>query len=155
MTGGLAVVAVLVVASGFGIWRQRTDGRVQRVAVAPTTRAAEAVDAPAAANPTSSPFAAFGHLGEHATIVQFSATVCAPCRAAKVIAREVAAQVAGVTHVEINAEEHMDLVKEFGIMRTPTILVLDGQARLSARISGVPRRDELLIALDDRRFEDI
>ena len=71
------------------------------------------------------------------------------------IAGEVAQQVPGVPHVEINAEDNMELVKEFGIMRTPTILVLDGQGRLSARISGVPRRDELLIALDDRRYEDI
>lgn len=146
MSGAVAVIGVLAVASAFGIWRQRTDGRVRVIAIEPDAGFPAAVP---------SPFAAFGVMGEHATIVQFSATVCAPCRAAKVIASEVAQQVSGVTHVEINAEENMDLVKEFGIMRTPTILVLDGQGRLSARISGVPRRDELLIALDDRRFEDI
>lgn len=146
MNGAFAVIGVLAVASAFGIWRQRTDGRVRVIAAEPAVGLEAAV---------LSPFAAFGEMGEHATIVQFSATVCAPCRAAKVIAGEVAQQVSGVTHVEINAEENMELVKEFGIMRTPTILVLDGQGRLSARISGVPRRDELLIALDDRRFEDI
>lgn len=102
-----------------------------------------------------SPFAAHGEMGSRATIVQFSSTVCAPCRAAKAIATEVAGAVPGVRHVEINAEEHMELVREYGIMRTPTILVLDGHGRLSARISGVPRKDELLVAVDDRRFEDI
>jgi thiol-disulfide isomerase/thioredoxin len=146
MNGAFAVIAVLAAASAFGIWRQRTDGRVRRIAAVPE---------PGLEAPSPSPFAAFGEMGEHATIVQFSATVCAPCRAAKVIAGEVARQVPGVTHVEVNAEENMELVKEFGIMRTPTILVLDGQGRLSARISGVPRRDELLVALDDRRYEDI
>lgn len=147
MSGAAAVIVVLALASAFGLWRQRTDGRVRMVESETVTERSDV--------PPVSPFAAFGQMGEHATIVQFSATVCAPCRAAKVIAGEVAQQVPGVTHVEINAEEQMELVKEFGIMRTPTILVLDGQGRLSARISGVPRRDELLVALDDRRFEDI
>lgn len=147
MNGAYAVVGVLAVASAFGIWRQRTDGRVRVIAPAPEP-ANVAATAP-------SPFAAIGELGEHATIVQFSAPVCAPCRAAKVIATEVAATVPGVRHLEVDAEANMELVKEFGIMRTPTILVLDGQGRLSARISGVPRKDELLIALDDRRYEDI
>ena len=147
MNGGLAVVAVLVLSSAFGIYRQRTDGRV---------RVLTADEQPSTSpSPAPSPFAAFGEMGEHATIVQFSATVCAPCRAAHVIAGEVAAQVPGVTHLDINAEHHMELVKEFGILRTPTILVLDGLGRLSARISGVPRREELLIALDDRRFENL
>ncbi len=147
MSGWLAVLAVLVLASAFGIYRQRTDGRV---------RVLSPDDQPSIPTPpTASPFTAFGEMGEHATIVQFSATVCAPCRAAHVIAAEVAAQVPGVTHLDINAEHNMELVKEFGIMRTPTILVLDGLGRLSARISGVPRREELLIALDDRRFENL
>lgn len=151
MSGAYAVIGALALASVFGLWRQRTDGRVKLVA-APMDSAA-AGSRPAVVPP--SPFSAIGDLGEHATIVQFSATVCAPCRAAKVIATDVAATVPGVVHLEINAEENIELVKEFGIMRTPTILVLDGQGRLSARISGVPRKDELLIALDDRRFEDI
>lgn len=147
MSGGVAVVAVLVLASAFGIYRQRTDGRVR--VLAPDAQPSTPTP------PTASPFAAFGEMGDHATIVQFSATVCAPCRAAHVIASEVAAQVPGVTHLDINAEHNMELVKAFGIMRTPTILVLDGLGRLSARISGVPRREELLIALDDRRFENL
>lgn len=143
MSGLILVVAVLVVSAAFGVWRRQTDGRVRRIAPS---------DGPAA---PVSPFAAFGAIGEHATIVQFSATVCAPCRAAKAIARDVASLVPGVTHVEVNAEANMELVREFGITRTPTILVLDGAGRLSARIAGVPRKDELLVALDDRRFEDL
>ena len=140
MSGTIIVVAALTLAGAFGVFRQRTDGRVRRVAGTAVV---------------ASPFVELGTMGSHATIVQFSAPVCAPCRAAKVIAREVASEVAGVTHLEVQAEEHLDLVAQFNIMRTPTILVLDGAGRLSARISGVPRRDELLIALDDRRFEDL
>lgn len=149
MNGAYTVIGVLVVASAFGLWRQRTDGRVRVIAPPPDAATDVAVEVPV------SPFAALGELGEHATIVQFSAPVCAPCRAAKVISTEVAAMVPGVRHLEVDAEANMDLVREFGIMRTPTILVLDGQGRLSARMSGVPRKDELLIALDDRRFENL
>ena len=146
MSGAIVVLAVLVLASGFGVLRKLTDGRVQQLALAADSEGVVAAD---------SPFAQHGAMGERATIVQFSSSVCAPCRAAKAIATEVAATVPGVRHLEVNAEEHMDLVREFAIMRTPTILVLDGRGRLSARISGVPRKDELLVAVDDRRFEDI
>lgn len=141
MDGVVWVVVVLAAASAFGLWRQRSDGRVRAV----TTSTA----------PAASPFAAHGELGERATLVQFSATVCAPCRAAKAVARDVVTLMPGVRHIEINAEHHLELVREFGIMRTPTILVLDGEGRLSARIAGVPRKDELLIALDDRRYENL
>ena len=140
VSGALVVFGVLALAGVFGVVRQRQDGRVRRMS------GTEVV---------ASPFAALGTMGTHATIVQFSAPVCAPCRAAKVIARDVASSVPGVTHIEVQAEQHMDLVSQFNILRTPTILVLDGAGRLSARISGVPRRDELLVALDDRRFEDL
>ncbi len=143
MNGVILVLGVLAVASAFGVWRQRTDGRVQTIE--PATAEVEQV----------SPFAALGTMGSHATIVQFSAPVCAPCRAAKVVAHEVMDLVPGVTHIEVAAEQHMDLVKQFNVMRTPTLLVLDSQGRMSARMSGVPRRDELLVALDDRRFENI
>lgn len=134
-----AVFIVILLASAFGLWRRRTDGRVRSVT--------DGEDA--------SPFAAFGTLGSRATIVQFSSAVCAPCRATKAIARDVAATVPGVTHIEIDAERHLDLVRAHGIMRTPTVLVLDGRGRLSARIAGVPKRDDLIEALDDRRFENL
>lgn len=133
------VLLVLAIASAFGLWRKRADGRVRAVI----------------SDADTSPFSAFGALGSRATIVQFSSSVCAPCRAAKAVAREVVTTVPGVTHIEIDAERHLDLVREHGIMRTPTVLVLDGAGRLSARIAGVPRRDELIEALDDRRFENL
>ena len=157
MNGAYVVIGVLALATAFGLWRRHTDGRVRLVVPAEPTASSEqsVAEGVAAEQAPASPFADFGELGERATIVQFSARVCAPCRAAKVIASDIVATVPGVTHIEIDAESHMDLVQEHGIMRTPTLLVLDGQGRLSARIAGVPRKDELLIALDDRRFENL
>ena len=37
------------------------------------------------------------------------------------------AVVPGVTHVEIDAEHHLDLVRRVGVLRTPTTLVLDAR----------------------------
>lgn len=64
------------------------------------------------------------------------------------ILADVAAKVDGVEHVEIDAESHLDLVREIGILRTPTTLVLDRAGRITARAAGVPRKDQVLAALD-------
>ncbi|MBS2963722.1 thioredoxin family protein [Actinocrinis puniceicyclus] len=87
-------------------------------------------------------------LGRRATLVQFSSAFCAPCRAARTILADVAAKIDGVEHIEVDAESHLDLVREVGVMRTPTTLVLDAAGRITARASGVPRKDQVLAALD-------
>ncbi|MEY7980880.1 thioredoxin family protein, partial [Streptomyces pilosus] len=79
-------------------------------------------------------------LGERATLVQFSTAFCAPCRATRRVLGEVAALVPGVTHVEIDAEARLDLVRRLGIVRTPTVLVLDAAGREVRRAAGQPRK---------------
>ena len=86
-------------------------------------------------------------LGERATLVQFSTAFCQPCRATRRTLAEVAALVEGVGHVEIDAEERLDLVRELGIVRTPTVLVLDGAGRIVRRASGQPRKADVIAAL--------
>ncbi|MRJ75185.1 thioredoxin [Aeromicrobium sp. SMF47] len=87
-------------------------------------------------------------LGERATLVQFSSAFCSPCRATRVLLADIASKVDGVTTVEIDAEEHLDLVREMGIMRTPTVLVLDARGAVTTRASGLPRREQVMAALD-------
>ncbi len=86
-------------------------------------------------------------LGERATLVQFSSAFCAPCRATKRILGEVAAMVEGVRHVEIDAEARLELVRELNILKTPTVLVLDGAGRIVQRASGQPRKADVIAAL--------
>ncbi|VXB57229.1 co-chaperone YbbN [Aeromicrobium sp. 9AM] len=86
-------------------------------------------------------------LGERATLVQFSSAFCSPCRATRVLLTDIAAKVDGVVAVDIDAEEHLDMVRRFGIMRTPTVLVLDADGAISTRASGLPRREQVLAAL--------
>jgi thiol-disulfide isomerase/thioredoxin len=89
-------------------------------------------------------------LGERATLLQFSSAFCAPCRTTRVVLGEVSQAVAGVVHVEVDAESHLDLVRRFDIMRTPTVLVLDAEGRIVKRASGAPRKADVLAALDAR-----
>lgn len=86
-------------------------------------------------------------LGERATLVQFSTAFCQPCRATRRVLAEVAGLVAGVAHVEIDAEQNLELVRRLEIRRTPTVLVLDAAGRVVRRAAGQPRRADVIAAL--------
>lgn len=87
-------------------------------------------------------------LGERATLVQFSSAFCAPCRATRVLLTDIAAKTPGVVTIEIDAEEQLELTRKLNILRTPTVLVLDAKGRVTRRASGLPRRDQVLAALN-------
>ncbi|WP_371530616.1 thioredoxin family protein [Streptomyces sp. NBC_01283] len=107
-------------------------------------RIREAGDRPEA--PAAGTWAGHG-LGERATLVQFSSAFCQPCRATRRVLAEVAEMVPGVAHVEIDAEAELDLVRELGILKTPTVLVLDADGRVVRRATGQPRRVDVIAAL--------
>ena len=88
-------------------------------------------------------------LGQRATLVQFSTTFCAPCRATRRILAEVAGMTDGVAHVEIDAESHLDLVRRLDIRRTPTVLVLGPDGQIAKRATGQPRKADVIAALGD------
>ncbi|MFF7729035.1 TlpA family protein disulfide reductase [Streptomyces sp. NPDC008001] len=88
-----------------------------------------------------------GELGERATLVQFSSAFCQPCRATRRTLEQVAGMVAGVAHVEIDAEAHLALVRDLGITATPTVLVLDAAGRVVRRAAGQPRTADVIAAL--------
>ena len=88
-------------------------------------------------------------LGQRATLVQFSSAVCSPCRATRTLLADIVAGTGGVALVEIDVEARPDLVRELGVMRTPTVLVLDRAGAVSTRASGLPRRDQVLAALTE------
>ena len=156
VTGLIVLIAVLALASAFGVWRKRTDGQVRLQPAG----ADETMPIPGVEDDQVPPSPERGGqqvltaeklgsvLGDKATLVQFSSAFCQPCRATRVILADVASGIDGVEHIEVDAESHLDLVREIGIMRTPTTLVLDGAGRITARASGVPRREQVVAALD-------
>lgn len=145
-TGAWVVVAAVVVALAFGGYRLLTDGRfrgTRRVRDAEAA-VAEPVETPWTHVESALPAAT---LGEKATLLQFSSAFCAPCRATRRTLSEVAAVVPGVEHLEVDAEQHLELVRALGILRTPTTLVLDASGREVTRAAGAPRKEQVLAAL--------
>jgi hypothetical protein len=53
----------------------------------------------------------------------------------------------GVAHVELDAEAHLELVRRLNVVRTPTVLVLDGAGRIVRRAAGAPRKADVIAAL--------
>jgi thiol-disulfide isomerase/thioredoxin len=88
-------------------------------------------------------------LGERATLVQFSSAFCAPCRATRRLLTEVAGLIDGVSHVELDAESHLDLVRRLNVLRTPTVFILDANGAIVRRGSGLPRKADIVAALGE------
>ena len=86
-------------------------------------------------------------LGERATLVEFSSAFCAPCRATRRVLADVADMTPGVAHIDIDAEQRLDLVRALGVMRTPTVLVLAPDGAIVRRASGQPRKADVIGAL--------
>lgn len=89
-----------------------------------------------------------GPLGDRLTLVQFSSAFCSPCRATRTLLSDVVSTRPDVTHVEVDAESHLDLVRRLNVMRTPTVLVVGPDGTVLSRASGLPRRDQVLAVLD-------
>ena len=131
----LLVLGVLLLAVALGIaWRAR-NGRF-------------AAARPGAATAVLTPAELGAPLGRRATFVQLSSATCAPCRSTAAVLGELAAADAGLAHVELPAEERLDLVRRFDVRRTPTVLVLDRAGAVRGRMSGATTRAQALAALD-------
>ena len=131
MTGLWIALATLALGAAIGVVRLRTDGRMRDRDPGDRLEAGELG----------------AELGERATLVQFSTAFCQPCRATRRILADVSALVPGVAHVEIDAESRLDLVRRLDVMRTPTVLVLDGRGTIVRKASGQPRKADVLNAL--------
>ncbi|MFI0450893.1 TlpA family protein disulfide reductase [Actinomadura sp. 6N118] len=158
MEGALVAIAVLTAATVFGVVRRRRDGVLR----GPKVGSGEAAGAHGVSGTGVDGTSVNGmgdqlgaadlggeELGERATLVQFSSAFCAPCRATRRLLGEVADMVEGVSHVEIDAEHHLELVRRLNVIRTPTVLVLDGAGRIIRRAAGQPRKADVIAALGE------
>ncbi|HWS58450.1 MAG TPA: thioredoxin family protein [Actinotalea sp.] len=131
----LVLVALLAVSS-LGYWlSQRRNGRFHGPAE----------------ERGSSPRLTVADLGREvdrpATFVLVTSQVCSTCPQVRRVLRSVVAESAEVDLVEVAAEEHMDLVRRLDILRTPTVLLLDGSGTIRSRTSGPMRPDQARAAL--------
>jgi thiol-disulfide isomerase/thioredoxin len=82
------------------------------------------------------------------TVVQFSTAFCAPCRATKARLQQLQTTRPGLATVHVDAESHLEEVRELDVRRTPTLFYLDRGGRLIGRSSGAPRPEELIALID-------
>lgn len=151
--GVIALVVVFAGATVFGlVWRSR-NGRMRGPRVAPAAPGQEVPGAGGVATAAAGlrvTAADLGSpLGERATLLQFSSSFCAPCRATRMLLADVAGQAHGVAHVEVNVDDRLDLVRMLDVRRTPAVFVLGPDGRVTRQASGQPRRAEVLAAVAD------
>ena len=127
----LPIAIVLVLATGYGLWYQRSRGTV--VVKSDKGLITESMIGAA--------------LGSRATLVQFSSAFCSPCRATRALLEDVTVDMADVVHVEIDAEANLELVRTLDIRSTPTTLFLDRNGHEVGRAMGAPKRDQVLSAI--------
>jgi thiol-disulfide isomerase/thioredoxin len=127
----LPIVIVLVLATAYGLWYQRSRGKV-------VVKSDKGLITPAMIG---------AELGSRVTLVQFSSAFCSPCRATRMLLEDVTAEMSEVAYVEVDAEANLELVRTLDIRSTPTTLFLDRNGHEVGRAMGAPKRDQVLSAI--------
>ena len=127
----LPIVIVLALATAYGLWYQRSRGKV-------VVKSDKGLITPAMIG---------AELGSRVTLVQFSSAFCSPCRATRMLLEDVTAEMNEVAYVEVDAESNLELVRTLDIRSTPTTLFLDHSGHEVGRAMGAPKRDQVLSAI--------
>jgi thiol-disulfide isomerase/thioredoxin len=135
------VAAAVVLTAAVAWWLRARDGAM-RPAPAPAEELAV---------PTLSPvFERLGvdPSGADLTVVQFSTAFCGPCRTTRARLQQLQTSRPGLAYVHVDAESHLDEVRELDVRRTPTLFYLRRDGSLLGRSSGAPRAEELTALVD-------
>lgn len=138
MKSFVPIFVVLALATVYGLWYQRTRGKVRQSHSALVNQGLTA--------------AILGEeLGIRGTLVQFSSAFCTPCRATRILLQSVVADKPDIRHIDIDAEAHLELVRTLDIRSTPTTLILDSRGMEVGRAVGAPNREQVVSALSALR----
>ena len=133
--GAVVLVAVLAVVALASWWLRARNGAV-RTPASPEVGAATTL------------LPVFERLGVRAvdadlTVVQFSTAFCGPCRTTRARLQHLENTRPGLAYVHVDAESHLDEVRELDVRRTPTLFYLGRDGSLIGRSSGAPRPEQL------------
>ena len=134
MDNYLPILIVFTLATAYGLWYQRSRGKVKSNSSRSSSIAISSQDIGT-------------DLGSRVTLVQFSSAFCTPCRATRALLTDITADLSDVKHVDIDAEKNLDLVRRLDIRSTPTTLVLDKSCKEVRRAVGAPKRAEVVATL--------
>ena len=129
----IPLAIVLVSATGYGLWYRRTRGEFRKKKTVNGPKLTAAIVGT--------------ELGARATMVQFSSAFCTPCRATKVLLEDMVKTMTDVHYAHIDAESHLELVRELNILSTPTTLFLNHAGVEVGRAMGTPKRAQVHAAL--------
>ena len=128
------LLVVLALAIAFGVWYTRSRGEFRRK----KTVNGPKLDA-----------SVIGvELGSRVTMVQFSSAFCSPCRATKALLEDMVKKMPEVRYAHIDAESHLELVRQLDIRSTPTTLFLNAAGVEVGRAMGTPKRSQVLAAVN-------
>ena len=132
------LAAALVLTAALAWWSRTRNGAI---------RAAAGTDGGSRLDPV---FERLGVRAETAdlTVVQFSTAFCAPCRTTRARLQQLQTTRPGLAYVHVDAESHLDEVRELDVRRTPTLFYLRRDGSVLARSSGAPRPEELTALVD-------
>jgi thiol-disulfide isomerase/thioredoxin len=129
----IPLLIVLAIATAYGLWFQRSRGAIRTVKAIPGNRlSADILGEP---------------LGSRATMVQFSSAFCTPCKATHALLSQMVLTMDDVKHILIDAESHLELVRQLDIRSTPTTLFLNSEGIEVGRAAGTPKREQVNAAL--------
>ena len=127
----VAIVSLLALATVAGLLWQASTGRAKRI------KSGLQIDLKdLGAIKDGKPVTNFG---EHTTFLQFSSETCATCKQTAKLFEELEKTSQGVLHIEVDLTHRLDLADKFGILQTPTTLVLDSKGIVKSRIGGAPK----------------
>ena len=128
------LLVVLALAIAFGVWYTRSRGEFRRK----KTVNGPKLDA-----------SVIGvELGSRVTMVQFSSAFCSPCRATKALLEDMVKTMPDVRYAHIDAESHLELVRQLDIRSTPTTLFLNASGVEVGRAMGTPKRSQVMAAVN-------
>lgn len=130
LTGVWVVLATLIVGVIVGLVLRRRDGRIR--------------DASASRPAASLPEPVADALGDDVTLVQLSTTFCTPCRHTKARLSSLAERTDGLSHVDIDVSEDIDVARALNVMRTPTTIAYTADGTELFRVGGLPDGDSVL-----------
>ena len=134
MNSFIPLFIVLIAATAFGLWFTRSRGEFRRK---------KTVN-----GPKLSPAAIGTELGSRVTMVQFSSAFCSPCRSTKALLEDMVKTMPDVRYTHIDAESHLDLVRQLNIISTPTTLFLNRDGVEVGRAMGTPKRSQVTHAIN-------
>jgi thioredoxin-like negative regulator of GroEL len=136
--GAAVLAAALVVTTALAWWLRARNGAVRSPAGEDAVPGLDPVFERLGVRPSDADL----------TVVQFSTAFCAPCRTTKARLEQLRTTRPGLAYVHVDAESHLDEVRELDVRRTPTLFYLRRDGSLIGRSSGAPRPDELTALVD-------